>query len=499
MKKKKIVLATVNSKKDIYSFTADEFAALAPNIHLGLLHSYLKSKGIDVEIIEADVDMVSMNKMIGILKEKDPLLFGVICSGVNPSSSTMTMAGVVDFFEFYNKSDLGIKSFIWGGHPTVLPERSLIETGADFIVRGEGFEAIEKLYDALCHDKSLDGVPSLSYFGSDKDGEKALLQNSDAALIEDLDTLPQIDWELMNPARYRAHNWHCFGDINQRSPYAILWTSFGCPYKCSYCSTNNLFGKRGQRFRTIDNVMDELTLLVEKYNVKHLKILDELFVSHRKRMEEFCDKLEKKGYDLNIWAYSRVDSVDRDILKRLKKVGVNWLAYGFESSEDEILKEVEKDNHKASVSEVIRMTQEEGISICAGVMFGLPNETMETMQRTYDFIVRHNFEWVNMYPVFAQPGTKLYEKISEPKDWKGYALYGYDCDPMSTKYLSAARILQFRDECFVKYHSRPEYLSMIEKKFGVEAKDHILRMLQKPLKRRLIEEAAAELKKAEVA
>ena len=499
MKNKKVIIATVNSKKDLYSFTADEFAAVAPNIHLGLLHAYLKSKGVDVEIIEADVDMVPMNQLIDILKQKNPLLFGVICSGVNPSSSTMTMAGVVDFFEFFHKSDLDIKTFIWGGHPTVLPERSLNETGVDFIVRGEGFETLEKLYDALCHDTDLTGIPGLSYFESDQQEKKTFLQTPDAALIEDLDTLPRIDWELMNPARYRAHNWHCFGDINQRSPYAIIWTSFGCPYKCSYCSTNNLFGKRGQRFRGIDSVIDEITVLVEKYHVKHLKILDELFVSQNKRMEEFCDKLEAKGYDLNIWAYSRVDSVNKDILRRLKKVGVTWLAYGFESAEEDILREVDKDNRKASVDEVIRMTQEEGIAICAGVMFGLPNETMETLQSTYDFIVKYNFEWVNMYPVFPQPGTKLYESIEEPRDWKGYALYGYDCDPMSTKYLSAATILRFRDEAFVKYHSRPEYLAIIEKKFGPDTKDHILRMLQNSLKRRLLDETAVDPKETKVA
>jgi radical SAM superfamily enzyme YgiQ (UPF0313 family) len=215
-------------------------------------------------------------------------------------------------------------------------------------------------------------------------------------------------------------------------------------------------------------------------------------------MEEFCDKLEAKGYDLNIWAYSRVDSVNQNILRRLKKVGVNWLAYGFESAEEDILKEVNKDNRAVSVDEVIHMTKEEGIAICAGVMYGLPNETMETLQSTYDFLVKHNFEWVNMYPVFAYPGTKLYEDIEEPKDWKGYALYGYECKPMATKYLSAAAILRFRDQAFVNYHSRPEYLTMIEEKFGRKTKDHILRMLQHPLKRHLLEAAAAERGKIEV-
>jgi len=190
-----------------------------------------------------------------------------------------------------------------------------------------------------------------------------------------------------------------------------------------------------------------------------------------------------------MWSYARVDTINRHLLKRLKKVGMNWISYGFETSTSGVLQDVKKGYKLDQVANVIKMTQDEGIYICADVMFGLWEENLAAMHRTYDFLVTYNFEWANMYPVFVYPGTEPYEKIIAPESWKTYALYGYECVPAKTKYLSSAEVLRFRDEAFHNYYSRPEYLRMIESKFGIETKEHILRMLQIPLQRRILEDS----------
>ncbi|MDP8233432.1 MAG: radical SAM protein [Candidatus Saelkia tenebricola] len=480
--KNKIVLATVNAKKELYANTANELSAVPVNVQMGLIFSYIKSKGIEVDMIESDVDGILMEELIEIIEEKQPLLCGLICTGANPSSSTMTMAGIVEFFQKIALKKSNIKYFIWGPHPTVLPERTLRETEADFVIRGEGYETIVNLFSALGGNKKIEDISGLSYL------EKGYYrQTQDADLVGNLDTLPMVNWEVMNPSRYRAHNWHCFGDMDNRTPYAIIWTSFGCPFKCNFCCINNLYGKRVQRFRSIDSVINEISILVEKYNVKHIKILDELFVVNPKRIKEFCTKLKAKNYDLNIWSYARVDTINQELLKMLKEVGMNWISYGFESANPQILAETNK-NCVRNVDEVIKMTQREGVHICADVMVGLWNDSFDTMKQTYEFLTKYNFEWANIYPVFAYPGTDLYEKDSELKSWKTYALYGYECVPAGTKYLKPHEVLEFRDQAFIKYHSRPEYLAMIEQKFGCKTKEHLERMTQIPLKRRLLEE-----------
>lgn len=485
--KNKIILATANSKKELYSVTADDFSAIAPNIQLGLLGSYIKSKGIDIDLVDSETDRISIDQLIGTVENEQPLLLGLIATGANPSSSTMSMVGIINFFEKFNRLNSKVRTFIWGPHPTVLPERSLRETGADFIVRGEGYEAITELFHALVKNRGIEGIPGLSY-PVKNNTEVKYAHNKPASLINNLDRLPMIDWEIMNPAKYRAHNWHCFGDINNRSPYAIIWTSFGCPFRCIYCCINNLFGRRVQRFRSVDNVINEISILVEKYKVRHLKVLDELFVINPERIKEFCDKLEEKNYDLNMWSYARVDTVNSYLLKRLKKVGMNWLSYGFESAQASALSNIKKGYAINKAEEVIKITHGEGIAICADVMFGLPDDDTETMEQTYDFLVKHNFEWANIYPMFAYPGTALYAGAQVTKPWKNYSLYGYECFPMGTKYLAPKEVLKFRDEAFIRYHSRTEYLDMIENKFGGETRKHIKKILRVPLRRRLLEE-----------
>ena len=456
-----ILLTTINFKKDLYAATSDVYSSVPPNIQQGLLNSSLKAKGLHVEIIEADVDNILIDELIAIIETKKPALTGVICTGANPASSTMAMAGVNAFYEKFNARNTGLKTFVWGPHPTVLPERTLRETGADFVVRNEGWETIPALFRSVKERLPVDNIPGISYL----DAQAGYHQTPDAVLLNDLNTLPPIDWELMKPANYRAHNWHTFGDLDHRTPYAIVWTSFGCPFSCNFCSINNLFGKRTQRFRSMANVVDEISLLREKYGVRHIKILDELFVVNDKRMDEFCDLLEPKGYDLNMWAYSRVDTINRRLLKRLKKVGLNWISYGFESSAAALLKDARKGIHDTDVDRVIRDTQEEGLSICADVVCGLWEETANTMQQTYDFLVRYNFEWANIYPVFAYPGTVLFNQLKIPKTWKEYSLYGYECIPMGSRELSPAQVLKCRFIRLAPDRRFPELQTPVANKF----------------------------------
>ena len=116
-----------------------------------------------------------------------------------------------------------------------------------------------------------------------------------------------------------------------------------------------------------------------------------------------------------------------------------------------------------------------------------------SLNATYNFILKHNFEWLNLYPCFAYPGTKMYEeyikegRIEEPKDWEEYALYGYKCKPCPTKYLTSKQVLEWRDKTFISYIKRKEYLNMIEEKFGLGTRFHLEELVTKPLKRKILE------------
>ena len=163
-----------------------------------------------------------------------------------------------------------------------------------------------------------------------------------------------------------------------------------------------------------------------------------------------------------------------------------------ESVSQNVLTNIHKGYNRKFYEEVIQMTREAGMYICADFIAGLWLDDYQTMQETYDFAVEQNFEWLNIYPAFAYPGTPMYStyvaegRIKEAENWAEYALYGEECRGVPTKFLTSEQILKWRDEKFLDYHSRSEYLAMIESKFGAKTKEHIQRMVKIPLNRKIL-------------
>jgi radical SAM superfamily enzyme YgiQ (UPF0313 family) len=183
-----------------------------------------------------------------------------------------------------------------------------------------------------------------------------------------------------------------------------------------------------------------------------------------------------------MWCFARVDIVDERILKRLARVGMKWVAYGVETASENNYKRYTREH----LDNVVKWTRNAGINICADIIVGLNDDNIDSIEQTYKMCCDYNFEWLNIYPCFAFPGTKLYERTDVRRDWKEYALYGYECNPLPTKHLGSADVLRLRDNMFKEYHSRQDYLCMIQDKFGFKAVDHILRMISTPLRRKLI-------------
>ena len=195
---------------------------------------------------------------------------------------------------------------------------------------------------------------------------------------------------------------------------------------------------------------------------------------------------------MNIWAYARINTVNEKMLKKMKKAGINWLCYGIESGNQNVRTGVNKLGFGQDlIRKVIKMTQEEGISILGNFIFGLPDDNLQTMQETLDLAKELNCEYANFYATMAYPGSRLYEEAVKkglrlPKSWLGFAQLNEETFPISTKYLSGSDVLRFRDKAFKEYYSRHEYLKMIEEKFGPEEVSHINEMLKYEIKRKLV-------------
>ena len=211
-------------------------------------------------------------------------------------------------------------------------------------------------------------------------------------------------------------------------------------------------------------------------------------------MEQICDLLIGRNYNLNIWAYARVDTVDEKLLDKLRRAGFRWLALGIESSDQRVLSDVSKGQYSSEdTKRVVRMIQGAGIYVIANFMFGLPEDDMESMKHTLNLAREINAEWPNFYTTMAYPGSKLYmdcikNNVPLPDSWLGYSQYSYECVPLPTKYLSGREVLAFRDYAFNAYFEDNEnYFNMIREKFGEDTVKDIRGMLKKKLKRKLLE------------
>jgi radical SAM superfamily enzyme YgiQ (UPF0313 family) len=385
-----------------------------------------------------------------------------------------------------------------GGHVTALPERTLREEDADFVAAGEGLHTLVDLVAALkTPGPRLENVPGLWYRSED-----GIVHTPDQPLVTDLDgEMPGIAWDLMPVARYRAHNWHCFGG-RDRQPYAALYTTLGCPYHCSFCCIQAPFrsGERAAglkdtvnsyRFWGPDRVIEQIDYLVDRHGVRNLKIADEMFVLNRRHVLGLCDRLIERDYGLNLWAYARVDTIKEDMLDRLKAAGFNWLALGIEAGSNRVRADVDKDFGEDELHRAIESVRRAGINVIGNYIFGLPEDDAETMRATLDLATDLNCEFANFYAAMAYPGSPLYERalrqsVPLPARWTGYSQHSRDCLPLPTRHLLAREVLRFRDEAFVRYFTNPRYLDRLRHRFGPETVAQVEQMTAHRLERDLL-------------
>ena len=483
-----LLLIRPNDQKNIYGETS-QFRACEPPFWAMMIGSYIREKGFSVDIIDAEVEDLSPDKLSLVVKEKNPLLVGIIVTGTNLSASTWKMEGAQHAVKTMREKDYKGSIFFWGLHPSALPEATLREAPIDFVVKGEGFQSIELLINEIKSGRNLyNNIDGLYYY--DKNEIKG---NERISLVSDISNLPMQAFDLVPMEKYCAHNWQRFGE-KEKNAYAVIATSLGCPFNCSFCAVSTLFGVRSVRFKAPEKVIEEIDFLVKNYKTHYIKILDECFVLNREHVEKICDLLIKRSYDLNIWAYARVDTIDKDLTEKLAKAGFKWLALGIESINQNVLQNVSKGQYTYErIKNTINMIHNAGIEVIANYMFGLPEDNLDSMQETLNFARKVNCAWVNFYTTMAYPGSKLYydcvaQKIALPESWNGYSQYSYECIPLSTKHITAKEVLAFRDYAFnAFFENNEQYFNMMKKKFGESAVKEIESMLSKKLRRKLLE------------
>ncbi len=484
-----ILLINPGDGEQVYQSLWENYSATEPPFWIAAIAAYLRNKKYRVAVIDANAEHITLGEISQKVNELNPRLSAVFVYGSQPSASTQNMTIAGKICKAIKEETAG-KVAIGGLHPSSLPRQTMEDERVDFVIEGEGPYTLTNLIDVLRSGKeNYSKVPGL-WYRKDKD----IINNPRAPLISNLDeVLPVAAWDLLPMRKYKAHNWHCFDHIDARKPYAAIYTSLGCPYNCVFCCINALFGKRaGVRYRSPKLVVEEISLLAEKYGVKNIKIVDELFALNEKHYMKIVDLLFEKRLDLNLWVYARVDTIKPKNLIKMKKAGINWLALGIESANPDVRDNAHKRMDVKSIKRVVKLIQDAGIRVIGNFIFGLPSDTLETMRQTLDLAKELNCEFVNFYSAMAYPGSKLYEIAVKknwqlPKAWHAFSQHSYETLPLPTNYISAKEVLRFRDDAFHEYFQNPVYLNMLQDKFGSKVKTHIEEIAKVRLKRRLLE------------
>ncbi len=484
-----VLIINPSALSSIYQSLSSELAAIEPPIWAGLIANHLRAKGRSIHLIDAEGSGLTVDQTVRQSAEVEPRLTVIVVYGQQPSASTQNMHAAHILCDTYKAAYPERKVLLVGGHVSALPERTLQEEKADFVCRGEGPYTITGLLDINMDDPSQYKKVQGLYW---REGDQIAHAEPGSTIPQaQLSTeLPGIAWDLLPMKNYRAHNWHAFGHINERSPYASIYTSLGCPFRCTFCCINAPFGGSSFRYWEPEFMIKEFDTLALKYGVKNIKIADEMFVLKQDHFLKLANLMAERNHGFNIWAYSRIDTVKPQFLEPLKKAGVNWLALGIESGSKHVRDGVTKGRFgQEDIRSIVRQIKDAGINVIGNYIFGLPDDNYETMQDTLDLALELNCEMGNFYSAMAYPGSKLYTIALEknwalPDSWLGFSQHAVETLPLRTEFLSAGEVLAFRDKAFQVYFNSPNYLKLVKDRFGDDTLKHIMEMTKHNLTRK---------------
>ena len=267
-----------------------------------------------------------------------------------------------------------VPKVLGGVHATLFPEQALAD-GFDAVVVGEG---------------------DLSTYTMTTDW-KGIIRSAE---LTDMDSLPILPYDLLDGYRYRASPIH-----SRHKPTMPMLTSRGCPWSCNFCS-KAVFGSK-YRAMSSRRVVEELQVLKSR-GIREIAFYDDTFTVDRNRLLALCDEMAPLG--LYWTCQARVNTVNGEILKAMRRAGCDVIAYGVESGSPDILKGINKHITLEQAEEAIRRTHEAGIRSLAYFMFGSPGETKETVEETIRFAIKLDPDYAQFSMCTPLPGSALYER-----------------------------------------------------------------------------------------
>jgi radical SAM superfamily enzyme YgiQ (UPF0313 family) len=407
-----------------------------PQVSLAYLAAMVP-EGVSVEIIDAIAERMKWQVFKKRIEEKGPQVY---VTYVSPPTFKIDAQGIKV------AKEIGATTITIGTHPSAVPQDTLERIPElDIVIRHEPELTFREIIERIISKKSF--AECLGIALRNEKGE--IVINPDRPFLKSLDELPIPRHELLPLDRYSMPF------IGRR--YTMVLTNRGCPYHCSFCFESVVWGDT-VRYRSAESIMKELEYL-HRINVKRVVFLADLFTLNRKVIMELCDLIIKRGLPMCWACNSRVDTIDEEMLRKMKQAGCWLIAFGLESGSQKILDRCDKRTTVEKGRQAIEMTQKIGIKSWGYFIIGLPGETKETIRETINFAKSLPLDIALFHLAVPYPGTGFYHEALE-KNWLDSFDWSYfdmeDVSVVSYPNLSSKTILNGTRLAFREFYFRPK-------------------------------------------
>lgn len=349
------------------------------------------------------------------------------------------------------------KLILGGPLATTLPQQLLKQSKADFVVVGEGENTTLELAQAIEHGTDIAEIRGIAY----KKREEVII-NAPVIPIGNLDAIPFPARHLLDMNKYIKNHFEIYGfDIKGYGKIRStnLISSRGCPYDCTFCF-KDMWGYKW-RGRSAGNIIAEIELLNEKYNVNGFHFSDDTFVLDKKRVFEFTSLLKKSGLDV-VWSCNgRVNLMQKDMLIAMHDAGCIGIAYGIESGNQSILDSMKKNITLNQTKNVLKWTKEIGINTTGCFMIGMLGESKETIMDTINFAKELDLDFYSFSITTPLPGTELYKEAMKKgliqTDMTSLKGWDFDVDVNLTKDCTDKNLRAFKYEAFKEFTLKKQF------------------------------------------
>jgi radical SAM superfamily enzyme YgiQ (UPF0313 family) len=337
-----------------------------------------------------------------------------------------------------------------GPYPIAVQGRCLErENGFDAVVTGEGEGTSVEMVERLERGGGLDGVEGLIF----REGG-VVRANAPRPLAADLDRIPFPDRTLLGdanlylppPAMYR------------RKPVAVVLTSRGCNRHCIFCFQIDRKRKTGIRYRSVENVLEEIELCLRQ-GYREIKFIDDTFAEDRERAMHLAREIRRRRLDFTWFASACVNQVDREMLQAFKEAGCWAILFGVESGVQKNLNTLRKGITLAQVERAVRWAKEVGIRVQTTFVLGIPGETYQEALRTIEFACEIAPDMASFHAIAPFPGTHLHDHVQEygtlSEELTDFTYQGAAFVPHT---MTREQIWELRQRAYRTFYSRPGYL-----------------------------------------